>query len=55
MLHIDHALTDRNLKTRMTLQVHDELLFDTPEAKEVATLIKQQMESVLNAPLASSP
>ena len=49
MLHIDRALTDRNLKTRMTLQVHDELLFDAPEAEaeEVAALVKQQMEGVL--------
>ena len=30
MLAIDKALTHRNLKTVMTLQVHDELLFDTP-------------------------
>ena len=49
MLKIDAALTQRNLKTRMTLQVHDELLFDAPreEAEEVSTLVKQEMESVI--------
>ncbi len=49
MLRIDAALTTRNLRTRMTLQVHDELLFDAPasEAEEVSALVKQEMESVL--------
>lgn len=49
MLRIDDALRTRGLATRMTLQVHDELLFDTPqdEAEEVAALVKQQMEGVI--------
>jgi DNA polymerase-1 len=49
MLRIDKALIDRNLATRMTLQVHDELLFDAPEAEaeEVSALVKKEMESVL--------
>ena len=49
MLRIDAALRDRKLKTRMTLQVHDELLFDAPEAEadEVAALVKSEMESVI--------
>ncbi len=49
MLRIDAALRARNLQTRMTLQVHDELLFDAPaaEADEVSTLVKQEMESVI--------
>ncbi len=49
MLHIDAALRERNLQTRMTLQVHDELLFDAPEteADEVAVLVKQEMEGVM--------
>jgi len=49
MLHIDKALTAGNYKTRMTLQVHDELLFDAPkeEAEAVATLVKKEMESVI--------
>ncbi len=49
MLRIDAALRIRNLQTRMTLQVHDELLFDAPEAEaeEVSHLVKEAMESVI--------
>jgi DNA polymerase-1 len=49
MLHIQAALTAGNYKTRMTLQVHDELLFDAPqdEAAAVSALVKQKMESVI--------
>jgi DNA polymerase-1 len=47
MIRIDAELTRRKLKTRMTLQVHDELLFDAPEneADEVSVLVKDLMES----------
>jgi DNA polymerase I len=48
MLKIDAAITQRNLKSRMTLQVHDELLFDVvpEEADELQQLVKQEMEHV---------
>jgi DNA polymerase-1 len=48
MLRIDQALRDGKLKSQMTLQVHDELLFDVvpEEAEEVQTLVKQEMEHV---------
>jgi DNA polymerase-1 len=48
MIRIDAALQERNLKSRMTLQVHDELVFEVPE-KEVETmqsLVREQMEKV---------
>jgi DNA polymerase-1 len=47
MLRIDAELTRRNLKSLMTLQVHDELLFDVvpEEAKEMQQLVKTEMES----------
>jgi DNA polymerase-1 len=50
MLRIDQALRDQKLSTRMTLQVHDELLFDAPEseAEAVTALVKHEMESVLS-------
>ncbi len=50
MLRIDAALRERKLATRMTLQVHDELLFDAPEAEaeEVSALVKTEMEGVLD-------
>ena len=48
MLKIDQLIRDRKLKSQMTLQVHDELLFDVvpEEAKELQELVKQEMEHV---------
>jgi DNA polymerase-1 len=46
MIRIDAALQEQKLKSRMTLQVHDELVFEVPE-KEVDTmqsLVREQME-----------
>jgi DNA polymerase-1 len=48
MIRIDAALRERHLKSRMTLQVHDELVFEVPE-QEVETmqsLVREQMEKV---------
>ncbi len=47
MIHIDEKLTTEKLQTRMLLQVHDELVFESPE-EEVETasaLIKHEMEN----------
>ena len=48
MIRIDAALRDRGLKSRMTLQVHDELVFEVPEAEIEAmrTLVREHMEKV---------
>ena len=48
MIRIDAELERRRLKARMTLQVHDELVFDVPEAEvaEVSGLVKELMEGV---------
>ncbi len=48
MIRIDAAVQERKLKSRMTLQVHDELVFEVPE-KEVDTmqsLVREHMEKV---------
>ncbi len=49
MIRIDRRLAEEKLKTVMTLQVHDELLFDVPEdeAEQVQALVKHEMEHVI--------
>jgi DNA polymerase-1 len=49
MVKIQLALKNANLKTRMVLQVHDELLFDTPkeEIEQVFALVKHEMENAV--------
>jgi DNA polymerase-1 len=53
MIRIDEKL--RDMRTHMVLQVHDELLFESPpkEVDEVRAMVKQEMESVrkLEVPL----
>jgi DNA polymerase I len=55
MIRIDTALRERGLKSRMTLQVHDELVFEVPEAEieVMRPLVRDQMEKVheLTVPL----
>ncbi len=47
MINIHKKLKEGNYKTKMLLQVHDELVFDVfkPELEEIKTLIKTEMES----------
>jgi DNA polymerase-1 len=55
MISLDRKLTERKLKTRMVLQVHDELIFEVPadEREEIAVLVRAEMEGVvqLNVPI----
>ena len=48
MIRIDTALRDRQLQSRMTLQVHDELVFEVPEAELdiMKSLVREEMENV---------
>lgn len=49
MIDIDEAFTKENLRTKMTLQVHDELVFDVPldELEIVKPIIKNKMEGAI--------
>jgi len=49
MVRVDAALRARKLQTRMLLQVHDELVFESPvqEVEEVKRLVRELMESAM--------
>jgi DNA polymerase I len=49
MIRIDRKLREQKLQAKMTLQVHDELLFDVPEDEvdAVRTLVRHEMENVI--------
>ncbi len=49
MIDIDKALSEGGFKTKMLLQVHDELLFEVPEEEiePIKALIKEKMESAV--------
>jgi DNA polymerase-1 len=46
MIRIDEALREREMKSRMTLQVHDELVFEVPESEVdvMRSLVREYME-----------
>src|SRR5258705_10458470 len=50
MIRIHAALKAPNLRTKMLLQVHHELVFDVPEGErlDAGTLVKREMEGVAN-------
>lgn len=49
MIKVDRALKERGMKSRLVLQVHDELLIETwmEEKEEVAKLLKDNMENAV--------
>lgn len=55
MIRIDEEIQQRGFRSRMTLQVHDELVFEVPEreVEEMKRLVREKMESVhpLEVPL----
>ncbi|ANH78411.1 DNA polymerase I [Candidatus Chlamydia sanziniae] len=49
MLHLAEAIQHKNMKSRMLLQIHDELLFEIPEEELeiMQTLVREKMESAM--------
>ena len=49
MVRADRALRENNLKSRLILQVHDELLLECPpeEKEKAARLLQEAMENVI--------
>lgn len=55
MINVHKILKDRRLQSRITMQIHDELVFEAPEneLKEMIHMVREAMESVyeLNVPI----
>ena len=55
MVKLHNILKEKKLKTKMLLQVHDELIFDIPEDEidEVKEIVRNTMENIykLDVPL----
>lgn len=49
MINIFDKLNSKNMKTRMTMQVHDELVFDVykPELDDVKSIVRECMENAM--------
>lgn len=54
MIKVDHRLKDEGLESKMILQVHDELIFEVPEA-EIDTMTKLVIEEMEGAVKLSIP
>ena len=49
MIQLQKEIHEKQLRSRMTMQVHDELVFEVPEeeTEEVSALVKNRMENVI--------
>jgi DNA polymerase-1 len=50
MIHISRRIAGQGLQASMIMQVHDELVFETPksETQEIMALVKEEMENVMH-------
>jgi DNA polymerase-1 len=53
MLNVYRRMGERKLKSRMLLQIHDELVFETPPQEEaaLAALVREEMTAPLEKAL----
>ena len=55
MINVQQRMIEKNMRSKMILQVHDELVFDVykPELEAIKKLVKSEMESAykLDVPL----
>ena len=53
MIKVHKALKDNNLKSKLIMQVHDELIIDTyeDEIEIVSKILKENMENVVSLPV----
>lgn len=49
MVEVDRRMTEKGMRSRMVLQIHDELVFDVvpEEAEELRALVVDAMEHVI--------
>ena len=49
MINVDRRLTEEGLKSKMVLQIHDELMFDAvpEELDRLKQLVTEEMENVI--------
>ena len=50
MVNVEKALRAAHLRTRLVLQIHDELLFDTPreEVEQVKEIVRKEMTNAID-------
>lgn len=53
MIKVDQLLTEKKMKSKMILQVHDELVFDVPydELDALIELVQHEMENIVDWPV----
>ena len=53
MIAVDGRITKEGLKSRIILQVHDELIIDTypTEKEKVVSILREEMENAVNLPV----